>query len=47
MFIMLWKENGNRTWIKGQTKEDLEKYAEELNLDIYENETEIFELKWT
>lgn len=45
MFIMLWKENGNRTWIKGHTEEGLNRYAEEHNLDVYENEIEIWELK--
>lgn len=45
MFILLWKENGNRTWIKAHKEEDLKKYAEEHELDALENETEIYELK--
>ena len=45
MFIMLWKENGNRTWIKARSEEELLKYQEQHNLDDLKNEIETWELK--
>jgi hypothetical protein len=45
MFILLWKEDGKRTWIKGKKVEDLIEYKKKNNIDDLEHETEIYELK--